>query len=394
MSRITSKDGSALPRLNAKWSLGVMIAAAAVAGCDSGAPSGDNVGWAGYNKGYDGQRFAALNEINTKNASRLKPLCELTLGEGGAFQTGPVVSGDTMFLTTARATILMNATTCPVNWRHVDSSERLDPVPVNRGAAYLEGRLYRGMPGARLAALDATSGKVLWDVKVGDGSVGEFISSAPIAWGGIVFVGLAGSDWGIRGRVMGFDAATGKEIWRFYTIPMGSETGAETWPSPEAASRGGGGMWTSYTLDPKAEELFVPVGNPAPLFDPRVRLGDNLFTDSFVVLDARTGKLKWWYQATPRDGYDYDLGAAPLLYTTADGESRVAIGSKDGHVQAVNRQTHARVFKTPVTTILNADKRPTVEGVRACPGPSGGVEWNGPALDPDTPTLFVGALDC
>src|SRR5258705_6423627 len=212
MSRITSKDGSALPRLNAKWSLGVMIAAAAVAGCDSGAPSGDNVGWAGYNKGYDGQRFAALNEINTKNASRLKPLCELTLGEGGAFQTGPVVSGDTMFLTTARATISMNATTCAVNWRHVDSSERPDPVPVNRGAAYLEGRLYRGMPGARLAALDATSGKVLWDVKVGDVSVGEFISSGPIPWGGGVFGDPGGCALGIPGGAVGFGPVAGKQV--------------------------------------------------------------------------------------------------------------------------------------------------------------------------------------
>jgi len=377
----------------------VLLALAAVSARVGPAHRGDsttaaaNVGWAGYNNGYDGQRFAAFDQINTTNASRLRLVCELIMGEGGTFQTGPVVIGDTMFLTTARTTVSMNATTCAVNWRQIDASEQQDPVPVNRGVAYLDGRLYRGMPGARLAALDAASGQVLWDVKVGDVSVGEFVSSAPVAWDGMVFVGLAGSDWGIRGRAMGFDAATGREMWRFYTIPMGSEVGAETWPTPESAQRGGGGMWTSYTLDPQAGELFVPVGNPAPLFAPDQRRGDNLFTDSFIVLDAKTGKLKWWYQATPRDGFDYDLGASPVLYTTPDGEPRVAIGSKDGYVHVVNGRTHDLLFKAPVTTILNAGRKPTVAGIRACPGPSGGVEWNGPAFDPDSRMLYVGAVD-
>jgi len=234
---------------------------------------------------------------------------------------------------------------------------------------------------------------VLWDVKMGDVSAGEYVSSAPVAWDGMVFVGLAGSDWGIRGRVMGFDAATGRELWRFYTIPMGAEVGAETWLKPETAQRGGGGMWTSYTLDPKAGELFVPVGNPAPDLAPGLRPGDNLFTNSIVVLDAKTGKLKWWYQATPHDGFDWDLGAPPVLYTTRDGEPRVAIASKDGYAHVVNRRSHKLLFKTPVTTILNADKQPTVAGIRACPGAQGGVEWNGPAFDPEARTVYVGAVD-
>jgi alcohol dehydrogenase (cytochrome c) len=378
-----------------------VVSAFAIAACDRDARYGpedarsasENVGWVGYNNGYHGQRFAALDQINTRNVAQLKSVCELKLGEEGPFQTGPVVIGDTMFLTTAHTTVAMNATTCAVKWRHVDSSGQQDPISVNRGVAYLDGRLFRGMPGTRLAALDAASGKVLWDVKVGDLSLGEFLSSAPIAWDGIVFIGLAGGDWGIRGRMMGFDAATGRETWRFYTIPMGSERGAETWHIPETAERGGGAMWTSYTLDPQSGELFVPVGNPAPDFAPDARPGDNLFTNSIVVLDAKTGTLKWWYQATPRDGFDYDIGAAPMLYTTRDGEERVAAGSKDGFLHVVNRKTRAVTFKTPITTILNADKKPTPEGIRACPGPLGGVEWNGPAFDPDSRTIFVGSVD-
>jgi len=356
----------------------IAIAALFIAGCDRDAtstrggqaekPAAENVGWPGYSNTYDGQRFARLDQINTSNVEQLKTVCELKLGEEGPFQTGPVVIGDTMFLTTAHTTVAMDSTTCAVHWRHVDASGQRDPISVNRGLAYLDGRVFRGMPGARLAALDAKSGKIIWDVKVGDLALGEFVSSAPVAWNGIVYVGLAGGDWGIRGRVMGFDATTGRELWRFYTIPMGSERGAETWHIPDTAKRGGGGMWTSYTLDTNSSELFVPVGNPAPDFAPDSRPGDNLFTNSVVVLDAKSGALKWWYQATPSDGFDYDIGAAPMLYSVGNGEGRVAIGSKDGHVYGVNRKTHALVFKTPVTTILNANKKPTREGIRACPG--------------------------
>ena len=174
---------------------------------------------------------------------------------------------------------------------------------------------------------------------------------------------------------------------------MGLERGAETWHISGTAERGGGGTWSSYALDPAAGELFVSVGNPAPDFDPDARLGDNLFTNSVVVLDAKSGNLKWWFQATANDGFDWDLAAAPMLYRTGDGDDRVALGSKNGYVYSVSRATHKAVFKTPITTILNADQRPTREGVRACPGALGGVEWNGPAFDPTTRTIYVGSVD-
>jgi alcohol dehydrogenase (cytochrome c) len=385
----------------ARRAVGVSLAAAGAvaAACDRGektagsARGSADVGWLGYNNSPDGQRYANLDQIAAGNVARLKPVCELRLGEEGPFQTGPVVIGDRMYLTTAHTTVAMNAATCAVQWRHVDSTGQQDPISVNRGAAYQDGRLFRGMPGARLAALDAATGKVLWEVKVGNLDVGEFVSSAPIAWRGTVFVGLAGGDWGIRGRVMGYDAATGKEKWRFYTIPMGSERGAETWHIPATAERGGGGMWTAYTLDTLAGELFVPVGNPAPDFAPNARPGDNLYTNSVIVLDAASGALKWWFQATSNDGFDYDMSAPPMLYSTTDGTPRVAVAGKDGHLFGIDRRTHRVVFETPVTTILNADKQPTPEGVRACPGPLGGVEWNGPALDPASHTIYVGTVD-
>jgi alcohol dehydrogenase (cytochrome c) len=349
--------------------------------------------WPSYNRTVDGQRYSPLTEITPQNVANLKPVCELTVGEEGTFQAGPVVVGDTMFVTTAHTTLAMNAANCSLIWRKIDPAHKDDPFPVNRGVAYLDGRVFRGMPGGRLVALDASNGRVIWDVKVANGAVGEFLSSAPIAWDGMVYIGLAGGDWGIRGAMMGYDAATGKEAWKFYTIPTGKERGADSWKLPETAKRGGGAMWTSYTLDAATAELFVPVGNPAPDFKPDARPGDNLFSNSVIVLDAKSGALKWWYQAVPNDGYDWDMSAAPVLYTTNAGVGQVAVAGKEGMLAGVDRRTHQAAFKTPITTILNADKDPTPAGVRACPGVLGGVEWNGPAFDPTTQTLYVGSTD-
>jgi len=135
------------------------------------------------------------------------------------------------------------------------------------------------------------------------------------------------------------------------------------------------------------------VGNPAPDYSPDWRPGANLYTDSVVVLDALTGKLKWYHQFKANDGLDYDFGAAPALYTSGAGAKLLAAGSKDGHLYGIDRATREVLFKTPVTTIENAGARPTPEGVKVCPGPLGGVEWNGPAIDPRSRTIFVGAVD-
>jgi len=349
--------------------------------------------WPTYNNGYDGQRFSSARQITTANVASLKRACEAHLGDIGSFHTGPIVIGQTIYVTTAHTTVALNATNCTIRWRHVYKPAQEEVYAVNRGVAYLDGRLFRGTGDGRVLALDARTGKQLWMVKAGNPLVGEFFSSAPIAWKGLVFIGAAGSDWGIRGYVLALDAKTGKEKWRFYTIPMGDEPGADSWKIPETAKHGGGAMWTSYTLDVDAGELFVPVGNPSPDFAPDSRPGANLYTDSVVVLDALTGKLKWYHQFKPNDGFDYDFGATPALYTGAAGAKLLAAGSKDGNLYGIDRASRKVIFKTPITTISNADARPTPEGVVVCPGPLGGVEWNGPAVDPASRAIYVGSVD-
>ncbi len=357
------------------------------------AESAGDTGWPTYNNTVDGQRFAALDQIDISNAASLTEVCRTKIDESGAFHSSFVLIDRTLYLTTAHDTIAIDPTNCKVRWRNVYKPEQTDVFGVNRGVAYSNGILFRGTPDARLLAIDAATGKTLWKQQVGDPGQGEFFSSAPVVWQGLLIIGAAGSDWGIRGRIMAYDQQTGREVWRFHTIPRGKEIGADTWKTGDTARYGGGGSWTTYTLDMATGEVFVPVGNPAPDFVPDHRPGDNLFADSMVVLDARTGELKWWFQMIRNDGHDLDLGAAPMLYWTSKGVPMVAIGSKDGYIYGVNRETHEKVFQTAITTIENEGVRVTKEGVHACPGVLGGVEWNGPAFDRKNKHVVVGTVD-
>lgn len=367
----------------------LLIAAAAfnVAFAESSADQ-----WLTYNNGYDSDRFSAAAQITPANVGGLKRVCEIDLGDAGSFHAGPILVDDTLYINTAHTTVALDPRSCAIRWHYVYHPQQTEVYPVNRGIAYLDGRLFRGTSDGRVLALDAKTGQELWVVKAGEPARGEFFSSAPIAWDGLVFIGAAGSDWGIRGFMLALDASTGKERWRFHTVPMGKEPGAQTWKNPKTALHGGGGLWTTYTLDTQRGELFLPVANPAPDYAPDTRPGSNLYTDSLVVLDAKSGRLKWYHQFDSNDGLDYDLGAAPALYRSADGKERLVAGDKDGYVYVLDRTTHQVLFRTAVTTINNQGTRP-LPGGRACPGPLGGVEWNGPAVDPATRRIYVGAVD-
>jgi alcohol dehydrogenase (cytochrome c) len=348
--------------------------------------------WLTYNNNFEGQRFSPLKQITPANVAQLKEVCRIKIGRSGAFQPGLIMIEGSLYLTFDTETIALDPTNCRVHWRDAYKPEQEEAWHVNRGVAFLDGRLFRGTGDARLIALDAKSGKMIWKDVVGNPAIGEFIAAAPIAWNGLVFVGVAGGDWGIRGRVMAFDAQTGREVWRFYTIPVGDEKGSDTWKL-DSGKRGGGGSWTTYTLDVSQAELFVPVGNPAPDFTTADRAGANLFSDSFVVLDAHTGALKWWYQLRSKDSHDVDLAAAPVIYNNSKGDAVVAAGGKDGRLYVVDRTTHNLLFKTEVTTIKNDTVDPTEAGITICPGVFGGVQWNGPAFDDANKTLYVGSVD-
>ncbi len=368
-------------------------AASRVVSADSSAYK--NTNWLSYNHNVNGQRYVPLAQINAANAAELGEVCRVQVDDIGSFQTALLHIDGVLYFTTANDTLAVDSASCEVLWRHHYEDEELETTAlrVNRGLAYANGRLFRGTVDGRFMAIDAVDGATLWVHQVGDAQLGEFFSAAPQVYQGLVIMGAAGGDWGIRGRVMAYDAFTGREVWRFYTIPRGDEPGAQSWERIDSARFGGGGTWTTFTVDVSAGEVFVPVGNPAPDLLPGQRPGENLYTNSLVVLDANTGKLKWYHQLLSNDGQDLDLGAAPVLYHNRKGQRMVAFGSKDGYAYGINRENRKRVFKTQVATVKNAGVAPTVKGVEVCPGPLGGVEWNGPAYDKPRHQLVVGSVD-
>jgi len=370
--------------------LAAAITAAQLASAQEAAPGSQ---WLTINNRLDGQRFSPLKEITPVNAAQLGEVCRLQIDGPTTFHAGIIVVDGVLYTNTGRETVALDAASCALRWKYTYVPDEERASPSNRGLAVMDGRVFRGTGDARLIALDAATGKLLWKTVIGAPRLGEAASAAPLAWGGIVYMGIAGSELGVRGRVMAYDAQTGRELWRFNTIPMGDEKGAQSWKRPKTAKTGGGGIWGAMSLDVTTGELFVPVGNPWPDIDKGYRPGENLFTDSIVSLDARTGALKWWYQLTPGDYQDFDMVAAPVVYRAADVRDILAFGGKDGYVTAVDRDTHTTVFRTPVTTIETPPKDPTPQGARLCPGYAGGVEWNGPTLDRLNNTLVTGAVD-
>lgn len=349
--------------------------------------------WPMYNGSYAGTRYSILNRINTRNAKQLAVVCKVSLGEIGAFQSGPVVVGDTVYVTTKDNTYALDATNCGIKWKSTYAPSQTEVFNTNRGVAFDSGKLYRGTQDGHVVALDATNGNTIWNVAAADPTKNFFFSASPIVWHGLVFIGVAGADWGTRGEIMALDAGDGHKVWTFELVPTGNAVGASTWGNRNAATTGGGSSWTSYSLDPQTQELFVPVGNPAPDFDGSYRPGANLFTDSLVVVNALTGKLLWWYQVVPHDVHDYDLASPPALVTTKSGLHLAVVNGKDGHLIAIDRTSHTARYKVATTTIKNADTSPSVAGSYTCPGWLGGTEWNGPAYDTQYNELIVGSND-
>jgi len=345
--------------------------------------------WLMYNKGYRAERFSALNQINVGNAGKLRPVCMFQLGELGTFSTGPVVYDGILYATTHLGTYAIDATTCTKLWSHQHVAQGPEMNATNKGVAIAGGRVIRGTQDGFLYALDAKTGAPLWVRQVADWTIGEGVGAAPIVWNDIVYVGKAGGDWGIRGRMMAFNVSDGSPAWSFNLIPRAGETGADTWQNSESADHGGGAAWVTYALDRDTGTLFIPVGNPGPDYNNAMRPGANLFTISTVALDARTGKLKWWYQLRANDNHDWDATTVSLF--DAGGKKLVATAGKEGILHVVNRDNGKLVFKLPMTTMLNHDVPLTPEGVRVCP--VAGVQWNGAAHSQTTGLLYVNAID-
>ena len=347
--------------------------------------------WPMYNRDYGSTRFSGLTQIAATNVKGLKQVCSYVLPEKVMFESGLVTSQGTMYFTTFEYTYAIDAATCALKWKARHELPETPGVGATRGVALADGRVYRGSADGAVTAYDAASGMQMWSTKItADGSM-ESISASPIAWGGMVFIGTAGADVGNLCRIAALDSSTGRILWNFPLIPTGTEKNAESWP--KGTHLAGGSVWTSVTLDPDSGALYVPAGNPGPDFSGEYRPGANLYAGSVVVLDAKTGTLRTWYQLVPHDVHDWDIAAAPVLVSTKAGQKRLMAAGKDGFLHAIDLAVGKVAWKTPVTTIDNIDAPLTAAGTHFCPGTAGGVEWNGPAFSSDTNLVFVNSTD-
>ncbi len=363
-----------------------------------------SVEWPSYNGDLGANRFSPLSEITTGNVNTLRPACTYDTGETTNFQSGLLMVQGVLYFTTYDNTYAVDSSSCALKWKY----NRPGPVGglgVNRGAAYLDGKLFRGA-GAHVFALDAASGEPAWDAELGDPANGDSVPMAPLAWNGMVFAGNAGGDnFGVTGRIYAFSAADGHQIWRFNVVPDSGPARA-TWKKvSDRNPPTGGATWTSYSLDSEAGVLWISTGNVAPDFLIALHPGDNLYTTSVIALDAKTGKMLRYVQPVKKDFHDWDMTSPPALIRTSGGRQIAAASGKNGLLYGIDRSgvasegksTEAQLkirYATPVTTRANI-KTPlnTNTETHFCPGTQGGTEWNGPAFHPALNLLLVNSVD-
>lgn len=382
----------------------LLLSFLAIAGTAFAAQARASVDWPSYNRTLTSERFSPLKSIDTGNVSKLAVACTYDTGQTTAFESGLVQINGALFATTEHDTFSLDPNNCKLNWRaHEDFPNSF--LGAQRGVAVADGRVFRGAANGHVYAYDEKSGKQLWSTAIADFSKGETVPASPITWQGLVFIGNAGGDnRGVKGRMYALDARTGKIIWEFYMVPKKPgdlERGPQgaggppsaSWKNAAGVEITGGGLWTSFTLDPATGELYVPGGNPAPDFARDLRKGTNPFSGSVVVLDARTGAYKRHFSIVPRDFHDYDVSSAPVLFTSKNGTRVMALTPKDGFIYAFDRKSDRRLYRLPMTTQFNTSAPLTAQGVRFCPGTQGAAEWNGPAYDPIHDALITGQVD-
>lgn len=375
-------------------------------------PVGAN--WPSYNGDYSGRRFSSLKQINKDNVGQLRADWVFHAPNSSALEVTPVVHEGLMFVTSANDAYALDAQMGRVVWHYSrpvteglidDASEHH-----NRGVAIWHSRVFMETDNAHLLCLDARSGQLLWDVAYTDGNPNYGATSAPLVVKDKVLVGTSGGDDGVRGFVAAYDAESGKQAWRFWTIPGPGEPGSESWPG-DAYLHGGGTTWMPGTFDPELNTLYWGTSNPAPDFDGSTRPGDDLYTDCVVALDADTGKLKWHFQFTPHDLFDYDATETPVLVDTEyEGRPRKLLveANRNGFLYVLDRVDGKFLSAVPFVEKLNWAKSidssgrpvvtgviPTPKGTRVCPGFSGATNWYAPSYNPSTHLFyFLASENC
>ena len=290
-----------------------------------------------YGMGYHQQRYSPLKQINTQNVKRLVPVWNLSLDNNWGEQAQPIIYNGIMYVTNARATVAIDVATGKQIWKQTLEWPPETPRVVccgvsNKGAAIYDGKIYRTTLDAHVVAYDAKTGKEAWKTKVAEWKEGVSLTLAPLIANGVLVIGNSGAEFGVRGFIDGYDTATGKQLWRKFTIPAKGEKGNETWPQDNNAWEiGGGSAWITGSYDPDLDLMYWGTGNPAP-WASQTRPGDNLYTSSVLAMRPKTGEIVWHYQFTPNDPYDYDA-----CWELINAEINVGGGQKRKVIMQFNR---------------------------------------------------------
>jgi alcohol dehydrogenase (cytochrome c) len=370
-----------------------------------------------YGMGYSGNRYSPLTQINKQNVSKLVPIWGYSLADLQGGESFPIIKDGVVYITTHNATAAVDALTGKQVWTviHDYPPETLRVVCcgiVNRGAAIYEGMIIRALMDNRMVALDAKTGKEVWMTKSPDPVThanGYAMTGAPLVANGVVIAGVAGAEFSHRGLLEGYDAKTGKHLWRTYTIPAKGERGSETWEG-DSQLTGGGSSWVTGSYDPELDLVYWGIGNPSP-WNGRARKGDNLFTNSVFAVRPKTGERVWYYQTTPQDPFDYDGVQTPIVATiNVNGTPRKTViqanrngflyvlDAKDGTLLSGN--TYGKVnwakgidMKTgrPIVTEVFTG---AIEGknVTVWPSVSGVTNWQHLSFSPRTGMLYINTL--
>jgi alcohol dehydrogenase (cytochrome c) len=364
--------------------------------------------WLMYSGDYAGHRYSTLDQIGVGNAGFLAPKWAYQTMAGGKFETTPLVVDGVLYATGQddRAFALDAKTGRPI-WQYqraLPGDIRPCCGRVNRGLAILGDKVFMGTLDSHVIALDTKTGSVVWDVSAVDYTKGYSFTLAPLVIKNLVLVGVSGGEYGIRGFIDAYDAATGERKWRFYTIPGKGEPGNETWEG-ESWKIGGSPAWITGTFDPETNTTFWTTGNPSPSNRGIGRAGDNLYSNSLLALDPDTGKLKWYFQFTQHDEHDYDATQVPVMVD--DGEKKlIAQANRNGFFYVIDRTNGklvqaANYAKVSWSKEKDANGRPipakegspTPEGNRVCPGAAGATNWMSPTYDLQTKLFYVTARE-
>jgi alcohol dehydrogenase (cytochrome c) len=362
--------------------------------------------WLTYSGTYSSQRYSQLHQVTPANVKDLEMKWVFQAQSLNSFSATPLVIDGIMYLTQApNDVVALDAATGRTFWvyRYAASAGRLCCRGlVNRGLAILGDTLFMATVDAHLIALDAKNGQPLWNTKVAESKENYGMTLAPLVVKDKVVVGVAGGEFGVRGFVAAYDAGTGKEAWRFYTIPGPGERGHETWKDGgDAWKHGGAPVWLTGSYDPELNLTYWGTGNPGPDYNPGQRPGDNLFSDSVVALDADTGTLRWYFQFTPNDPYDYDSVQIPVLVDADwNGSPRKLMlwGNRNGFFYVLDRSNGKFLLGRPYASINWASgldehgrpiRTPQPAGVPTYPGQLGATNWYSPSYSPRTGLFYM-----